>query len=103
MELLTQLATMALKAEVQFLVETCQLTQTNDGGIVGTNHAEAMLISPQGIGQYKSVPPVILGAGRKISITETIELFRIDGIDAEPPLEQLFDQSAMWQLDRNGH
>jgi hypothetical protein len=72
MKLLTQLATMTLKTKVHLLVKSRQLTQTNNGGVAGTNRAEAMVISPQGIGQYESVPPVILGAGWKISITETI-------------------------------
>lgn len=94
---------MALKTEVQFLVETCQLAQTDDGRITKTNHAEAILISPQGIGEHKSIPPVILRAGGKIAVTETIELFRVDGEDAKLALEQLFHQSAVRQLDRDGH
>ncbi len=43
-QLLAQLATVALKSIVDLLIETSQFTQTNDGGITETNGAEAMLI-----------------------------------------------------------
>ena len=46
MELLAQLATVALKTMIELLIETGQFTQTNDRGIIETNGAEAMLIGP---------------------------------------------------------
>ena len=80
MEWLTELATMALKAKVEFLVQTRQLPPANDDGISWTNRAEAMLISLQGIGQHECVASVIL-------FTETIELLRTYRKDAQTALQ----------------
>jgi hypothetical protein len=44
LELLAQLATVAVKAKIELFVETSQFTQTNDAGIPDTNVAETMLI-----------------------------------------------------------
>ena len=88
---------------IEFLIETCQLAQANDGRITRTSRTEAILISPQGSEEHKSVPPVIFSTGGKIAVTETIELFRVDGEDAKLALGQLFHQRAVRQLDRDGN
>ena len=54
---------------------------------------------PQRIGEHLGIAAVILGAGRRETITEAIELLRIDGVDVEATLKQRFDDGAMRNLD----
>jgi hypothetical protein len=46
--------------------------------------------------------PVIFDASKEISVTETIELFRIDRQDTKSAFEKLFHQRAMRHLDGDG-
>src|SRR5215469_17301564 len=48
---------------------------------------------------HLGITAVILGAGRRETIAEAIELFGIDGVDVEATLEQRFDDGAMRNLD----
>src|SRR6516164_2843121 len=63
---------------------------------------ETVSIGAQRITQYESIAPVILGAGHAVAVAEAIELFRIDGVDVEAPLDQGLDHCAARNLDRDG-
>src|SRR5215467_146225 len=56
-------------------------------------------IGPQRIGKHLGITAVILGTGRRETITEAIELLGIDSVDVEATLEQRFDDGAMWNFD----
>jgi hypothetical protein len=57
-----------------------------------------MHVGPEAVREHIGIEAVILGLGDREAVTETIELFGVDGIDIEAALEQGLHDRAMWGL-----
>jgi hypothetical protein len=89
-ELLAELATVPLEAEIQLVVQTRKLAQTDQQRSVHSHGSKTVEIRPKRVGEDESIFPIILGARREIAIAKTVQLFRIDGKYAEPTFQKLF-------------
>jgi hypothetical protein len=60
-----------------------------------------VLIGSQRAGQYERVLSIVFDPGRKITITEAIELFWVNRVHRKVPRKKLLNQRPMWNLDAN--
>ena len=61
--------------------------------------AEQLHVGPEAVRKHIGIKAVILGPCDREAVAETVELFRVDGIDVEAALEQCFDNRTMRCLD----
>ena len=103
LELLPQAIRHPIQLHLQVLLDPGQFPEVDDPWVVDAHAPKRGLIGPQGVGQHERIAPVVLGAGHAVAITKAVELFRVEGEDVEPSLEQRLHDGAPRDFDRHGH
>ena len=85
----------------QLLAGAGQLAQLDDGVIGGLPTAQTLGVGAQRRGEHPRVATVILGAGDREAVPETVELLGVDRIDGEASLQEALDHGSVraprWQ------
>jgi hypothetical protein len=63
---------------------------------------KAVAVGPESIGENEGVPPVVLGATHRMSVSETVDLLGIDGKNGNAALEKGLDHSPMRFFNGDG-
>ncbi len=85
----------------QLLAGAGQLAQLDDGVIGGLPTAQTLGVGAQRRGEHPRVATVILGAGDREAVPETVELLGVDRIDGEASLQEALDHGSVRHLDGN--
>ncbi len=63
---------------------------------------KAVAVGSESIGENEGIPPVVLGAAHRMSVSETVNLLGIDGKNGDAALEKGFDHSPMRFFNGDG-
>src|SRR5579859_2296774 len=101
MPLFSKLIGKAILFLTDVILESREVAQPDEGGVVQAHGVKAMQVGAERVGQHEGVAAVVLATGRRIAIAETIELLGIDGEHHETMLHQSLDHGAPRNFD--GH
>ena len=83
----------------ELLMRAKEFAQGDDFGGWQAQALKKVSVVLKSIGQDESVPSVVFGAADTMSVTESVELFGIDGEDGDAAFEQGLDDCSMWLFD----
>src|SRR6516162_5404572 len=83
---------------LEFFVDARPFSELDNERLNDDQLTEQMHVGPEAIREHIGIEAVILGLGDREAVTETIELFGVDGIDIEAALEQGLHDWAVWGL-----
>ena len=72
-------------------------------GATGIQAPKRPVVGSQGIGQRPGVAAVVLGAGRRPSVAEAVELLRVDGVEREAAFHHGLDNGSVRNFDGNSY
>jgi hypothetical protein len=87
---------------LQLLGKTRPRAQFDEPWISDLQSAEQMTVGPQTIGRDIRVSAIVLGTSDTKPVAEAVELFGVDRVHEEPPIEQGIDDGSMRYFDRHG-
>ena len=76
-----------------------ELSQSDDVGRWQGQSLKTMEVGSQGIGQDEGVAAVVLGTAHRMAVSESVDLFRVDGEDGDSALEKGLDDCPMGFFD----
>jgi hypothetical protein len=90
--LLTQPVRQTVELFSEVFIGSRQFADLQHERMIQLDTPEAVAVVAQRIGQDVGIEPVILGSRDAVSVSETIKLLGIDGVDVEASFHQGFHQ-----------
>jgi hypothetical protein len=100
-QLIAQAIRGARQLFAQFRIQPRQLAQLNDRRIVHLHRPKRHAIGLDGTRQDPRIAPIVLGTANGVPLAKPIQLFRIDGVDRKPALEQRLHDGTARHFDGN--
>ena len=102
-ELLAQAVGQAIALDAEFFGDARPFPQFDEDRLGGSELAKALDVGAQTRGHHLGVAAVVFSSGHRETVAEAVHLLRVDRMDREAALDQVFDDGPVRNLDGDEH